>query len=68
MTTPTEAIHAFLAAFDRKREISKGVHVGVEIVAFHARGCRGGFCKCGGSSQKRDVMDALEALRGAVRS
>jgi hypothetical protein len=61
-----EAAKLLIAALDRKREISKYFSAGVEIVAFHATGCKPGICVCGGTRQKMEVNDALEALRKAV--
>jgi hypothetical protein len=58
-----EAAKLLLAALDRKREISPGVHVGVEIKVHHSRRCKPGFCKCGGFQQGNEVRDALNVLR-----
>lgn len=67
--TPIEAIQAFLAAFDRKREIKSWLHGGAFIDVVHGPDCYTDLpaCGCGGFEQKNEVKDALEALRVVAR-
>lgn len=69
MLSPTDAIIAFLEAFDRKRTIHPWLAGGAFIDVVHSSDCYSDLptCGCGGFEQKNEVKDAIEALRKAVR-
>ena len=71
MGVSVNALKRFFTAFDRKRHTAKsGIWIGAHIEVLHRYRCpasrsgkSNGPCDCGGLEQKREIADALEALR-----
>lgn len=63
-----DMLRKLFAAFDRKRQIRPGVHVGVSVVDFHSRDCKSGACVCGGVQQRMEVTDLMNELRDLVQA